>query len=76
MFASRYDCEDIWRQFEDAVLRKPSCNVTSEDYHRMFYAVPQAWPCDRVSKSPGIAKTTVCSISRSDKSCFLAVFLS
>ncbi|KAG8009582.1 ADP-ribosyl cyclase/cyclic ADP-ribose hydrolase 1 [Nibea albiflora] len=42
----RYDCEDIWRQFEEAVVRQTSCNVTAEDYHQMFYAMPQTWPCD------------------------------
>ncbi|KAG7231226.1 hypothetical protein INR49_012057 [Caranx melampygus] len=43
----RYDCEEIWREFEEAVVRQSSCNVTVEDYHPMFYAVPQTWPCDR-----------------------------
>ncbi|XP_018556349.1 ADP-ribosyl cyclase/cyclic ADP-ribose hydrolase 1 [Lates calcarifer] len=43
----RYDCEEIWRQFEEAVVRQSSCNVTVEDYHQMFYAMPQTWPCDR-----------------------------
>ncbi|KAK2859658.1 hypothetical protein Q5P01_004278 [Channa striata] len=43
----RYDCEAIWRQFEEAVLRQSSCNVTVEDYHHMFNAMPQSWPCDR-----------------------------
>lgn len=48
----RYDCEDIWSQFEEAVVRQSSCNVTVEDYHPMFYAMPQTWPCDSVSASP------------------------
>ncbi|XP_058499059.1 ADP-ribosyl cyclase/cyclic ADP-ribose hydrolase 1-like [Solea solea] len=43
----RYDCEEIWRQFEEAVLLQSSCNVTVENYHPMFYAIPQKWPCDR-----------------------------
>ncbi|XP_070709329.1 ADP-ribosyl cyclase/cyclic ADP-ribose hydrolase 1-like [Pempheris klunzingeri] len=43
----RHDCEEIWRQFEEAVVRQSSCNVTAEDYHQMFYAMPQSWPCDR-----------------------------
>uniref|UniRef100_A0A3Q3LQ79 ADP-ribosyl cyclase/cyclic ADP-ribose hydrolase n=2 Tax=Mastacembelus armatus TaxID=205130 RepID=A0A3Q3LQ79_9TELE len=43
----RYDCEEIWRQFEEAVVHQNSCNVTVEDYHQMFYAMPQTWPCDR-----------------------------
>ncbi|XP_067342324.1 ADP-ribosyl cyclase/cyclic ADP-ribose hydrolase 1-like isoform X2 [Channa argus] len=47
----RCDCEAIWRQFEEAVMRQSSCNVTMEDYHDMFNAVPQSWPCDRVSRN-------------------------
>ncbi|XP_056220582.1 ADP-ribosyl cyclase/cyclic ADP-ribose hydrolase 1-like [Seriola aureovittata] len=43
----RYDCEEIWRQFEEAVVRQSSCNVTVEDYHQVFYAMPQTWPCDK-----------------------------
>ncbi|XP_055364411.1 ADP-ribosyl cyclase/cyclic ADP-ribose hydrolase 1-like isoform X2 [Betta splendens] len=43
----RYDCEEIWRQFEEAVVHQSYCNVTVEDYGQMFYAVPQSWPCDR-----------------------------
>ena len=50
MFFCRYDCEEIWRQFEEAVVRQSSCNVTVEDYHHMFYAMPQTWPCDTVSR--------------------------
>lgn len=45
----RVDCEEIWRRFEDAVLQESSCNVTAEDYHLMFHAVPQTQACDRVS---------------------------
>uniref|UniRef100_A0A4W6DXS9 ADP-ribosyl cyclase/cyclic ADP-ribose hydrolase n=1 Tax=Lates calcarifer TaxID=8187 RepID=A0A4W6DXS9_LATCA len=41
----RYDCEEIWRQFEEAVVRQSSCNVTVEDYHQMFYAMPQTCYC-------------------------------
>ncbi|XP_069552514.1 ADP-ribosyl cyclase/cyclic ADP-ribose hydrolase 1-like [Brachyistius frenatus] len=43
----RYDCEEIWRQFEEAVARQSSCNVTVEDYSHMFNAMPEIWPCDR-----------------------------
>ncbi|KAK5898122.1 hypothetical protein CgunFtcFv8_015566 [Champsocephalus gunnari] len=43
----RLDCEEIWRQFEEAVVRQSSCNVTVEDYNHMFYAMAQTWPCDR-----------------------------
>ncbi|XP_029978921.1 ADP-ribosyl cyclase/cyclic ADP-ribose hydrolase 1-like [Sphaeramia orbicularis] len=44
---SRHDCEDIWRHFEEAVVRQSSCNVTMEDYHHMFRAMTQTWPCNR-----------------------------
>ncbi|XP_024859650.1 ADP-ribosyl cyclase/cyclic ADP-ribose hydrolase 1-like [Kryptolebias marmoratus] len=43
----RYDCEDIWRHFEEAVVHQSSCNVTEEHYYEMFNAMPQIWPCDR-----------------------------
>ncbi|XP_074550154.1 ADP-ribosyl cyclase/cyclic ADP-ribose hydrolase 1-like [Halichoeres trimaculatus] len=43
----RHDCEEIWQHFEDAVVRQSSCNVTVKDYHKMFFAMPQTWPCDR-----------------------------
>nr|XP_019942750.1 PREDICTED: ADP-ribosyl cyclase/cyclic ADP-ribose hydrolase 1-like [Paralichthys olivaceus]XP_019942751.1 PREDICTED: ADP-ribosyl cyclase/cyclic ADP-ribose hydrolase 1-like [Paralichthys olivaceus] len=43
----RFDCEEIWRQFEEAVLRQSSCNVTVENYHLMFYSIPQTRPCDK-----------------------------
>ncbi|XP_039646498.1 ADP-ribosyl cyclase/cyclic ADP-ribose hydrolase 1-like isoform X1 [Perca fluviatilis] len=44
---TRLDCEEIWRKFEEAVVRQSSCNVTVEHYRHMFYAMPQTWPCDR-----------------------------
>lgn len=49
----RYDCGDIWSQFEDAVGRQAPCNVTVEDYGRMFYTMAQTWapPCGRVSST-------------------------
>ncbi|KAM4605943.1 ADP-ribosyl cyclase/cyclic ADP-ribose hydrolase 1-like [Polymixia lowei] len=43
----RYDCEEIWREFEEAVMPRSSCNVKVKDYHQMFHVMPQAWPCDR-----------------------------
>ncbi|XP_056155822.1 ADP-ribosyl cyclase/cyclic ADP-ribose hydrolase 1-like [Lampris incognitus] len=43
----RYDCEEIWRGFEEAVVRRSSCNVKVKDYRRMFRAMPQTWPCNR-----------------------------
>lgn len=55
LFTCRYDCEEIWTQFEEAVVRQSSCNVTVKDYHPMFNAMPQTWPCDRVSKSEILA---------------------
>ncbi|XP_071340879.1 ADP-ribosyl cyclase/cyclic ADP-ribose hydrolase 1-like isoform X2 [Trachinotus anak] len=51
----RYDCEEIWRHFEEAVVHQSSCNVTVEDYHQMFYLMPQTWPCDGVSKTEILA---------------------
>ncbi|KAM9332644.1 ADP-ribosyl cyclase/cyclic ADP-ribose hydrolase 1-like [Pholidichthys leucotaenia] len=42
-----YDCEEIWKQFEDAVIHHSSCNVTAGDYSQMFNAMPQIWPCNR-----------------------------
>ncbi|XP_054479359.1 ADP-ribosyl cyclase/cyclic ADP-ribose hydrolase 1-like [Anoplopoma fimbria] len=42
----RFDCEEIWRQFEESVVHQSSCNVTL-DYHQMFDAIPQTLPCDR-----------------------------
>ncbi|XP_062235867.1 ADP-ribosyl cyclase/cyclic ADP-ribose hydrolase 1-like [Platichthys flesus] len=45
----RFDCEEMWRRFEEAVLRQSSCNVTVENYQQMFYSIPQTRPCDRVS---------------------------
>ncbi|XP_041823846.1 ADP-ribosyl cyclase/cyclic ADP-ribose hydrolase 1 [Melanotaenia boesemani] len=44
---SRYDCEKIWRHFEEAVVKQSSCNVTVEHYNRMFNVMPQIWPCNR-----------------------------
>uniref|UniRef100_A0A3P8SSK7 ADP-ribosyl cyclase/cyclic ADP-ribose hydrolase n=1 Tax=Amphiprion percula TaxID=161767 RepID=A0A3P8SSK7_AMPPE len=43
---SLYDCEEIWRQFEEAVVHQSSCNVTVEDYYQMFNVMPQIWPCN------------------------------
>uniref|UniRef100_A0A3Q3VT85 ADP-ribosyl cyclase/cyclic ADP-ribose hydrolase n=1 Tax=Mola mola TaxID=94237 RepID=A0A3Q3VT85_MOLML len=45
----RCDCENIWKQFEGAVVRQSPCNVTVKDYHLMFYAMAQTWPppCNR-----------------------------
>ncbi|XP_034022597.1 ADP-ribosyl cyclase/cyclic ADP-ribose hydrolase 1-like isoform X2 [Thalassophryne amazonica] len=43
----RYDCEEIWQQFEEAVVRQSSCNVMVDYHHQMFDAVPQSCPCDR-----------------------------
>ncbi|XP_047206095.1 ADP-ribosyl cyclase/cyclic ADP-ribose hydrolase 1-like isoform X3 [Girardinichthys multiradiatus] len=42
----RYDCEEIWMQFEKAVVQQSSCNVTEEHYFEMFNMMPQIWPCD------------------------------
>ncbi|XP_067108189.1 ADP-ribosyl cyclase/cyclic ADP-ribose hydrolase 1-like [Osmerus mordax] len=45
---SRYDCEAIWREFEEAVVRRSPCNVKVKDYKRMFRSTPQSLPCDRL----------------------------
>lgn len=49
-FMSRYDCEDVWRHFEEAVVTQSPCNVTVEDYRQMFkaLALTPPPPCDRV----------------------------
>ncbi|KAM6953397.1 uncharacterized protein FYW47_014028 [Aplochiton taeniatus] len=44
----RYDCEEIWSAFEEAVVRRSPCDVKVRDYRRMFGATPQALPCDRL----------------------------
>ncbi|XP_061569549.1 ADP-ribosyl cyclase/cyclic ADP-ribose hydrolase 1 [Cololabis saira] len=43
----RYDCEEIWREFEEAVIHRSSCNVTVDHYYQLFNAMPESWPCDR-----------------------------
>ncbi|KAM6900573.1 ADP-ribosyl cyclase/cyclic ADP-ribose hydrolase 1-like [Xenentodon cancila] len=43
----RYDCEEIWRKFEEAVICQSSCNVTVDHYYQLFSAMPESWPCDR-----------------------------
>uniref|UniRef100_A0A672JA84 ADP-ribosyl cyclase/cyclic ADP-ribose hydrolase n=1 Tax=Salarias fasciatus TaxID=181472 RepID=A0A672JA84_SALFA len=42
-----YDCEEIWRRFEEAVVHPTTCNVSVQDYHPMFNLMPQIWPCDK-----------------------------
>ncbi|CDQ99942.1 unnamed protein product, partial [Oncorhynchus mykiss] len=44
----RYDCEEIWREFEEAVMRKSRCNVKVKDYKRMFHATPQTLTCGKL----------------------------
>ncbi|XP_041923053.1 ADP-ribosyl cyclase/cyclic ADP-ribose hydrolase 1 [Alosa sapidissima] len=46
--SSRYDCEGIWREFEEAVVRRTPCSVRVKDYQRMFRATPQTLPCDKL----------------------------
>ncbi|XP_068438438.1 ADP-ribosyl cyclase/cyclic ADP-ribose hydrolase 1-like [Clinocottus analis] len=41
----RLDCENIWRRFEESVLRQSSFNETV-DYRQMFSAINQTWPSD------------------------------
>uniref|UniRef100_A0A8C5I1Q3 ADP-ribosyl cyclase/cyclic ADP-ribose hydrolase n=1 Tax=Gouania willdenowi TaxID=441366 RepID=A0A8C5I1Q3_GOUWI len=42
-----FDCEEIWRQFEEVVSRQSSCNVTMQDYHQMFDVMAQTLPCNK-----------------------------
>ncbi|XP_063062096.1 ADP-ribosyl cyclase/cyclic ADP-ribose hydrolase 1 isoform X2 [Engraulis encrasicolus] len=44
----RFDCEGIWREFEEAVVRRTPCSVQVKDYQRMFHATPQKLPCDKL----------------------------
>ncbi|XP_037389855.1 ADP-ribosyl cyclase/cyclic ADP-ribose hydrolase 1 isoform X2 [Pygocentrus nattereri] len=46
--SSRYNCEDIWREFEEAVVRRSPCSVRVKDYQRMFRATSQTLPCDKL----------------------------
>ncbi|XP_077592253.1 ADP-ribosyl cyclase/cyclic ADP-ribose hydrolase 1 [Stigmatopora nigra] len=45
--STRYDCEAIWRAFEDAVVKQNSCDVAMEHYRHMFREMPQTRACDR-----------------------------
>ncbi|TWW70763.1 ADP-ribosyl cyclase/cyclic ADP-ribose hydrolase 1 [Takifugu flavidus] len=63
----RYDCESIWRHFEEAVCCQTPCNTTVEDYRHMFYAMAQAWapPCGRFlfwSKTKTFVQTFVAAL--------------
>ncbi|XP_076868728.1 ADP-ribosyl cyclase/cyclic ADP-ribose hydrolase 1 isoform X2 [Brachyhypopomus gauderio] len=44
----RYNCEEIWQKFEDAVVRRTPCNVRVKDYHGMFQVATQVIPCDKM----------------------------
>ncbi|XP_053530934.1 ADP-ribosyl cyclase/cyclic ADP-ribose hydrolase 1 isoform X2 [Ictalurus punctatus] len=44
----RYECEEIWHEFEEAVVRTTPCSVRMKDYERMFHAAPQTPPCDKL----------------------------
>lgn len=44
----RYKCEEIWHEFEKAVIQRTPCSVRVKDYEQMFYAAPQTPPCDKV----------------------------
>ncbi|XP_061093767.1 ADP-ribosyl cyclase/cyclic ADP-ribose hydrolase 1 isoform X4 [Conger conger] len=46
--SSRYDCEEIWGEFQRVVLRRKSCGVAVRDYHRLFHSMMQTLPCDRL----------------------------
>ncbi|XP_048864706.1 ADP-ribosyl cyclase/cyclic ADP-ribose hydrolase 1 isoform X2 [Brienomyrus brachyistius] len=45
---SRFNCEEIWREFRNAVIQRAPCDVRVKDYSCMFHAAPQALPCDRL----------------------------
>nr|XP_055038019.1 ADP-ribosyl cyclase/cyclic ADP-ribose hydrolase 1 [Misgurnus anguillicaudatus] len=45
--SSRFDCEEIWQEFEKAVVRRSSCSIRVKDYKRMFRATAQILPCDQ-----------------------------
>lgn len=44
----RYKCEEIWHEFEKAVVQRAPCSVRVKDYERMFHAASQSPPCDKV----------------------------
>ncbi|XP_053467798.1 ADP-ribosyl cyclase/cyclic ADP-ribose hydrolase 1 isoform X1 [Ictalurus furcatus] len=44
----RYKCEEIWHEFEEAVVRTTPCSVRMKDYERMFHAASQTPPCDKL----------------------------
>ncbi|XP_051944927.1 ADP-ribosyl cyclase/cyclic ADP-ribose hydrolase 1 [Xyrauchen texanus] len=46
--SSRYNCEEIWQEFEEAVIRQSPCGVRVKDYQRMFRASTQILPCDKL----------------------------
>lgn len=44
----KYTCEAVWQEFEKAVFRRSPCNVQVKDYKKMFQAIPQILPCDKL----------------------------
>ncbi|XDV47181.1 hypothetical protein PO909_016881 [Leuciscus waleckii] len=44
----RYNCEEIWQEFEKAVVRRSPCDVRVKDYQKMFRAITQILPCGKV----------------------------
>ncbi|XP_058232032.1 ADP-ribosyl cyclase/cyclic ADP-ribose hydrolase 1 [Hemibagrus wyckioides] len=46
--STRYKCEEIWYEFEKAVVQRTPCSVTVKDYDTMFHAAPQTLPCDKL----------------------------
>ncbi|KAK1806440.1 hypothetical protein P4O66_004957 [Electrophorus voltai] len=58
--SSRYNCEEIWHEFEEAVVQRTPCSVGVKDYQRMFQAATQTPPCDKMlfwSKTQGLMHT-------------------
>ncbi|RXN03701.1 ADP-ribosyl cyclase cyclic ADP-ribose hydrolase 1-like protein [Labeo rohita] len=44
----RYNCEEIWQEFEKAVVRRSPCDVRVKDYQKMFKVITQTLPCGKV----------------------------
>ncbi|XP_066577070.1 ADP-ribosyl cyclase/cyclic ADP-ribose hydrolase 1 [Amia ocellicauda] len=46
--SSRLNCEGIWRDFQDAVLKEAPCSVYVENYNRLFRTAHQTLPCNKL----------------------------
>ncbi|KAK2869890.1 hypothetical protein Q8A67_024282 [Cirrhinus molitorella] len=43
-----YNCEEIWQEFEKAVVRRSPCDVRVKDYQKMFQVITQTLPCGKL----------------------------